>query len=68
MNQNILDRKDTKYEKELLNVIKGVFFVGQAIYRMKRLQIYIHIAQAWIYQWSVIFRSYHTDRIDSSSI
>ena len=26
------------------------FFVRQAIYRVKRLQAYIHIAQAWIHQ------------------
>ena len=36
---------------------------------MKRLQTYIHVAQAWIYQhgeWWVIFSSFHTDRIGNS--
>ena len=51
MNKKILDQKDTKYKKGVVkfNVIKRVFLVGQAIYRMKRLQTYIHIALAWIY-------------------
>ena len=36
---------------------------------MKRLQTSIHVAQVWIYQhgdWSVIFSSFHTDRIGNS--